>query len=142
MSKNKKRYSPLFQHVQAYFMDVSQMFSHLTQAQEEVSKNLLLIKNMLYGTSDSEPQTDIVLAQLSQELYNSGLLVLLIHNLARVDFEVCKTNILLQSANIYPFLFVFVYVTGEEGCSTSFQQHFEEATWHQVPHGGIHLHQA
>nr|CAG4634820.1 EOG090X07E2 [Alona affinis] len=57
------------------------------KAQEEVSKNLLLIKNMLYGTSDSEPQTDIVLAQLSQELYNSGLLVLLIHNLARVDFE-------------------------------------------------------
>lgn len=43
---------------------------------------------MLYGTSDSEPQTDIVVAQLSQELYNSGLLVLLIHNLARIDFEV------------------------------------------------------
>jgi calcium binding protein 39 len=43
---------------------------------------------MLYGTSDSEPQTDIVVAQLSQELYNSGLLVLLIQNLSRVDFEV------------------------------------------------------
>ena len=43
---------------------------------------------MLYGTSDSEPQTDIVVAQLSQELYNSGLLVMLIHNLSRVDFEV------------------------------------------------------
>lgn len=43
---------------------------------------------MLYGTSDSEPQTDIVVAQLSQELYNSGLLVLLTQNLSRVDFEV------------------------------------------------------
>nr|CAG4646305.1 EOG090X07E2 [Macrothrix elegans] len=59
----------------------------LEKAQEDVSKNLLLIKNMLYGTSDSEPQTDIVVAQLSQELYNSGLLVLLINNLSRVDFE-------------------------------------------------------
>ncbi len=55
-----------------------------------MSKNLLLIKNMLYGTSDSEPQTDIVVAQLSQELYNSGLLVLLTQNLSRVDFEVCE----------------------------------------------------
>lgn len=59
----------------------------LEKAQEDVSKNLLLIKNMLYGTSDSEPQTDIVVAQLSQELYNSGLLVMLIHNLSRIDFE-------------------------------------------------------
>lgn len=33
---------------------------------------------MLYGTSDSEPQTDYVVAQLSQELYNSNLLLLLI----------------------------------------------------------------
>nr|SVE75165.1 EOG090X07E2 [Daphnia dolichocephala] len=57
------------------------------KVQEDVSKNLLLIKNMLYGTSDSEPQTDIVVAQLSQELYNSGLLVLLTQHLSRVDFE-------------------------------------------------------
>lgn len=33
---------------------------------------------MLYGTSDAEPQTDYVVAQLSQELYNSNLLLLLI----------------------------------------------------------------
>nr|CAG4649382.1 EOG090X07E2 [Scapholeberis mucronata]SVE93658.1 EOG090X07E2 [Scapholeberis mucronata] len=59
----------------------------LEKAQEDVSKNLLLIKNMLYGTSDSEPQNDIAVAQLSQELYNSGLLVLLTQNLSRVDFE-------------------------------------------------------
>lgn len=78
------------------------------QAQEDVSKNLLLIKNMLYGTSDSEPQTDIVVAQLSQELYNSGLLVLLTQNLSRVDFEVCEwwcciLNFRLRS--MWPFLF-------------------------------------
>lgn len=45
------------------------------------------IKNMLYGTSDSEPQTDIVVSQLAQELYNSNLLLLLIQNLNRIDFE-------------------------------------------------------
>jgi hypothetical protein len=37
-----------------------------------------LIKNMLYGTSDAEPQTDIVVSQLAQELYNSNLLLLLV----------------------------------------------------------------
>lgn len=42
---------------------------------------------MLYGTSDSEPQ-DIVLAQLAHEFYNSNMLLLLIHNLHRIDFEV------------------------------------------------------
>nr|CAD7404268.1 unnamed protein product [Timema poppensis] len=56
-------------------------------AQEDVSKNLVLIKNMLYGTSDAEPQTDIIVAQLAQELYNSNLLLLLIQNLNRIDFE-------------------------------------------------------
>lgn len=57
------------------------------KAQEDVSKNLLLIKNMLYGTSDAEPQTDIIVAQLAQELYNSNLLLLLVQNLNRIDFE-------------------------------------------------------
>lgn len=57
------------------------------KAQEDVSKNLVLIKNMLYGTSDAEPQTDIIVAQLAQELYNSNLLLLLIQNLSKIDFE-------------------------------------------------------
>lgn len=42
---------------------------------------------MLYGTNDTEPQTDIVVSQLAQELYNSNLLLLLIQNLNRIDFE-------------------------------------------------------
>jgi calcium binding protein 39 len=46
-----------------------------------------LIKNLLYGTNDTEPQTDIVVSQLAQELYNSNLLLLLIQNLNRIDFE-------------------------------------------------------
>lgn len=42
---------------------------------------------MLYGTADSEPQTDIVVSQLAQELYNSNMLLLLVQNLSRIDFE-------------------------------------------------------
>ena len=49
------------------------------KAVEDVLKNLVLMKNMLYGTNDQEPQTDIAVAQLSQELYNSNLLLLLIN---------------------------------------------------------------
>lgn len=44
---------------------------------------------MLYGTAETEPQADIVVAQLAQELYNSNLLLLLVQNLSRIDFEVC-----------------------------------------------------
>ncbi|UYV73185.1 CAB39L [Cordylochernes scorpioides] len=58
-----------------------------TFAQEEVSKQLVVMKNMLYGTGDQEPQTDIVVAQLAQELYNSNLLLLFITHLHRIDFE-------------------------------------------------------
>ncbi|XP_037933278.1 protein Mo25 [Teleopsis dalmanni] len=57
------------------------------KAQEDVSKNLVSIKNMLYGSSDAEPPADYVVAQLSQELYNSNLLLMLIQNLHRIDFE-------------------------------------------------------
>ncbi|KFB37257.1 hypothetical protein ZHAS_00004476 [Anopheles sinensis] len=47
----------------------------------------VLIKNMLYGTSDAEPQTEIVVSQLAHELYSTNLLLLLIQNLNRIDFE-------------------------------------------------------
>lgn len=42
---------------------------------------------MLCGTGDKEPQTEAV-AQLAQELYNTNLLISLIANLQRIDFEV------------------------------------------------------
>lgn len=42
---------------------------------------------MLYGTTDQEPQTDIAVAQLAQEVYNSDLLELLIKNLSKIEFE-------------------------------------------------------
>jgi len=60
------------------------------RATEDVSRNLGLMKNMLYGTSDQEPQTDIAVAQLAQELYNSNILILLINNLSKIEFEAKK----------------------------------------------------
>lgn len=45
------------------------------------------MKEILYGTNEKEPQTEAV-AQLAQELYNSGLLSTLIADLQLIDFEV------------------------------------------------------
>ena len=52
-----------------------------------MSKHLVSITTLLFG-ADSEQQSDIALAQLSQEMYNSGLLLLLLKNLHKIDFEV------------------------------------------------------
>lgn len=57
------------------------------QASDEVSKCLVSMKEILYGSSDKEPHTETV-AQLAQELYNSGLLISLVQNLQVIDFEV------------------------------------------------------
>lgn len=59
----------------------------IIQATEEVSKSLVAMKEILYGTNEKEPQTEAV-AQLAQELYNSGLLSTLIADLQLIDFEV------------------------------------------------------
>jgi len=56
------------------------------KAAEEVSKSLVSMKAMLYGTADQEPQMETV-AQLSQEMYSNNMLLALIHNLHRIDFE-------------------------------------------------------
>uniref|UniRef100_A0A0F8AHV3 Calcium-binding protein 39 n=1 Tax=Larimichthys crocea TaxID=215358 RepID=A0A0F8AHV3_LARCR len=56
------------------------------KASEEVSKCLVSMKEILYGSNDKEPHTETV-AQLAQELYNSGLLMSLVENLQVIDFE-------------------------------------------------------
>lgn len=56
------------------------------KAQEEVSEQLNNISTMLFNR-DNEQQTDVVLAQLSQEMYNTGLLLLFLRNFHKVDFE-------------------------------------------------------
>ncbi|XP_068612459.1 calcium-binding protein 39-like [Brachionichthys hirsutus] len=56
------------------------------KASEEVSKCLLLMKEILYGGTerDNHPET---VAQLSQELYSGGFLVTLVTKLELIDFE-------------------------------------------------------
>ena len=82
--------------------DASASESKYKKAQEDVSKHLVSITGLLVG-ADTEQQSDIVLAQLSQEMYNSGLLLLLLKNMHRIDFEVdiyqliCKRQNSLQS---------------------------------------------
>ena len=65
--------------------------SHFLQAAEEVAKHLQAMKAMLYGSGDQEPQTEVV-AQLAQELYSSDMLLQLVDNLHRLDFEVRCTG--------------------------------------------------
>ncbi len=67
----------------------------MCQASEEVSKCLVAMKEILYGTNDKEPHTETV-AQLAQELYNSGLLISLVENLQVIDFEVTIWLVLLS----------------------------------------------
>jgi calcium binding protein 39 len=56
------------------------------KAQEEVGKQLVAMTGMIFG-GENEQQSDHLLAQLSQEMYNSGLLLILLRNLHRIDFE-------------------------------------------------------
>ena len=58
-----------------------------TIVQEEVSKQLANITAVIFNTPEPEQQSDILLAQLSQEMYNSGLLLVLLRNLHKIDFE-------------------------------------------------------
>lgn len=85
----------------------------LFQAQEDVSKNLLVIKNLLYGTADTEPLSDIVVAQLAQEMYNNNLLLMLVQNLTKIDFEVCILNIFSR----------YIYLNKYIHLSTIFMKH-------------------
>lgn len=70
-----------------YLLKSSNEMGVCPQASEEVSKSLLAMKEILYGTNEKEPQTEAV-AQLAQELYNSGLLSTLVADLQLIDFEV------------------------------------------------------
>ncbi|CAH1245624.1 CAB39 [Branchiostoma lanceolatum] len=56
------------------------------KASDEASKTLVAMKHILYGTGDQEPVTELV-AQLAQEMYNSDMIITLINNLHKIDFE-------------------------------------------------------
>ncbi|KAI8807194.1 Mo25-like protein [Cladochytrium replicatum] len=59
------------------------------KANEEISKNLIAMKTILYGDGENDPVPELV-AQLSQEVYNSDLLPSLVKNIAKFDFEAKK----------------------------------------------------
>lgn len=106
---------------------------------EEVSKNLASLKEVLSGTGDKEPQTEAV-AQLAQELYNTDLLIYLIANLQRIDFEVGTLGprlCLSQQAN-RPRRHLCFFFTGKEGCGSSVQQHRETSDRRPFADGRVH----
>ena len=107
------------------------------KAQEDVSKHLVSITGLLVG-ADTEQQSDIVLAQLSQEMYNSGLLLLLLKNMHRIDFEVDITD----SCFVGPSsLLIYTECAGQEGRRPDLQQRVAAADWDENTHRGVHLHQ-
>ncbi|KAG9311419.1 mo25 protein [Chiua virens] len=57
------------------------------KASEEVSRNLQAVKAILFG--DGEPVPELI-AQLAQETYSTDLLLILVQNIARFDFEARK----------------------------------------------------
>lgn len=59
------------------------------KAADEAAKMLVAMKVMLYGTDSQEPQSELA-AQLAQEFYNHDMLLLLVRNLHKLDFEAKK----------------------------------------------------
>ena len=57
------------------------------------------MKNMLYGTPEQDPQSE-VMAQLAQEVYNNNILLLLVQTLHRIDFEVMCVSVCVYNNNI------------------------------------------
>jgi len=60
------------------------------KAQDDVSKYLFSISSLLFNSCDTDQQSDIILAQLSQEMYSSQLIPALLRNLSNMEFEARK----------------------------------------------------
>ncbi|XP_076805258.1 calcium-binding protein 39-like [Clavelina lepadiformis] len=58
----------------------------MDKAFEDLMKNLASMKSIMCGTDQHEPQSELV-AQLSQELYKSEIIDIILKNLSRIDFE-------------------------------------------------------
>lgn len=79
-------------------LEKDEMGRKAERAVEEVSKLLVTISGLLFNC-DTEQQGDIVLAQMSQEMYNSGLIPAILRNLARIEFEARK-----EAAEIFKYV--------------------------------------
>jgi calcium binding protein 39 len=69
------------------------------------------MKEILYGTNEKDPQTEAV-AQLAQELYNSGLLSTLVADLQLIDFEVRNQFLNFEKQHLTYSLFPYVLSLG------------------------------
>uniref|UniRef100_A0A8C4MD03 Calcium binding protein 39 like n=1 Tax=Equus asinus asinus TaxID=83772 RepID=A0A8C4MD03_EQUAS len=85
-SKSHKNPAEIVKNLKDNMVILEKQDKKTDKASEEVSKSLQAMKEILCGTNDKEPPTEVV-AQLAQELYNSGLLVTLIADLQLIDFE-------------------------------------------------------
>ncbi|XP_009862224.2 calcium-binding protein 39 [Ciona intestinalis] len=56
------------------------------KATEDVTKNLVAMKAIMCGTEQHEPQSELI-AQLSQEIYKSDIIELVLRNLSHISFE-------------------------------------------------------
>ncbi|RKP11196.1 Mo25-like protein [Thamnocephalis sphaerospora] len=68
---------------------VARLGSPDRKAAEDISKCLVAMKMILYGDDDTDPSPELV-AQLSQEVYNNDLLLLLVKHMALLEFEAKK----------------------------------------------------
>ncbi|KAI8843258.1 Mo25-like protein [Chytriomyces cf. hyalinus JEL632] len=59
------------------------------KANEDISKNLVSVKGILYGDGVTDPSPELV-AQLSHEIYNSDVMPLLVANISKLEFEAKK----------------------------------------------------
>uniref|UniRef100_A0A182KH78 Uncharacterized protein n=1 Tax=Anopheles christyi TaxID=43041 RepID=A0A182KH78_9DIPT len=94
---------------------------------------------MLYGTSDAEPQTEIVVSQLAHELYSTNLLLLLIQEIALncgTMLRECAryealAKIMLHSDEFFNF-FRYVEVSTFDIASDAFSTFKELLTRHKI----------
>ncbi|XP_072034243.1 LOW QUALITY PROTEIN: calcium-binding protein 39-like [Amphiura filiformis] len=68
----------------------------LDKYREDVSKTLVAMKEVLYGSGGQEPVTEQV-TQLAQEMYALNLLEHMINNLGRIEFEAKKDVALIYN---------------------------------------------
>ena len=65
------------------------------QAQQDLTENLVMMKSILCGSEQHEPQPEIV-EQIFEEVYNHNLIFIIVDNISYVDLEVVH-NVLLKN---------------------------------------------
>lgn len=85
---------------------LNHIYGHV-QTSEDVCKTLQGIKTMLYGTPEQEPQTEHV-SQLAMEMYQSNMLLALVQNLSKIEFEVGFFMHIKQLKSLFNFWIAFL----------------------------------